>query len=112
MKIAIALCVNLVLSFKLDRLRVFQQHGGIGSLLSMNNNGHEPRVTAHKPFLTQSVMTKINEKFLYDLTKEHDDTHHMAKPDKAFEILELEHMSVYYELVKLFRDEELVNHVR
>ena len=69
-------------------------------------------VLVNKPFLTQSVMTKINDKFLHDLTKDHEDTHHMRKPDKSFQILELEHMSVYYELVKLFRDEELINHDR
>ena len=72
---------------------------------------HHP-VLVNKPFLTRSVMTKINEKFLFDLTKEYDDNHHMVKPDKAFEMLELQHMSIYCELVKLFRDEELINHVR
>ena len=111
MKLSIALCVNLVLSFKLERLRVFQQTGGeIGSLLSLENDGHELLVQNRKPFLTRSVMTEINNEFLHDLTKDHDDTHYMPKPDKQFAYLELQHMSVYYELVKLFRDEEQTNH--
>ena len=113
MKLAIALCVNLVLSFQLDRLQVFQQtRTELGSLLTREKIEQQQPVLVNKPFLTQSVMTKINDKFLHDLTKDHEDTHHMAKPDKSFQILELEHMSVYYELVKLFRDEELINHGR
>ena len=113
MKIAIALCVNLVLSFQLDRLRLFQQtRDDLSSLLTMEKIEQQQPVLVNKPFLTRSVMTKINDNFLHDLTKDHEDTHHMAKPDRTFEVLELEHMSVYYELVKLFHDEELINHGR
>ena len=113
MKLSIALCVNSVLSFKLERLRLYQQTGGeIDSLLNLEKDGHELLVQNQNPFLTRSVMTEINDEFLYDLTKDHDDTHYMSKPDKRFVYLELQHMSVYFELVKLFRDEEQINQAK
>ena len=90
MKLTIAFCASLVLSFTI--------------------NGHEDQVKNEKPFLTKSLMTKINNQFRYDLTKEDNEAHYMAKPDTPFKLMELKAMSVYYELLMLFRYEELINH--
>ena len=51
-------------------------------------------------------MIKINDKLLRDFAKDHQDTHKMVKPGKHYEHLELQNMSVYNELVNLFRAEE------
>ena len=107
MKVVITLSLGLTFSFIFERLNAFEENKNeLGILLKMDEFD---RIETEKPFLTRSVMTKINDGFIFDLTKDHEDTHFMIKPDENFKYMEKKSMSVYNELIKLFRDQELIS---
>ena len=91
----IALTVNLVMSFKIDRLNKFEKN---------RNNFGDTTVN----FQITTLLCYYSTLFLPDLTKDYDHTHIMAQPDQSFKLMERKSMSVYNELIKMLPDEELV----
>ena len=91
----IALAVNLVVSFKIDRLKKFEKNRNDFGDITVN-------------FQIYTLLCYYSTLLLTDLTKDYQDTHIMTQPDQNFKLTEMKSMSVYNELIKMFPDEELI----